>query len=150
LAGDPTEPELNVTRALARILLVLAVVAGCASSTPPPPAGVESPPAALAATVTVADAAALRDGGAFVLDVREPSEWAEGHIPGATLISLGDLGNRLAEIPRNRQIVVVCRSGNRSAQGRDILLGAGFPAVTSLAGGVTDWAGAGMPIETGG
>ncbi|HEX5589459.1 MAG TPA: rhodanese-like domain-containing protein [Candidatus Limnocylindrales bacterium] len=139
-----------MTRALARILLLAFVAVAACTSTTAPPAGAESSPAALAATVTVADAAVLRDGGAFVLDVREPSEWAEGHIPGAVLIPLGELGSRLAEVPRDRQVVVVCRSGNRSAQGRDILLGAGFPAVTSLAGGMNDWASAGLPIDTGG
>jgi rhodanese-related sulfurtransferase len=100
--------------------------------------------------VSVAEAAALRDGGAFVLDVREPAEWADGHIPDATLIPLGELASRVGELPRDRNIVVVCRSGNRSAQGRDSLLAAGFPAVTSLDGGMTDWQEAGMPTEGGG
>jgi rhodanese-related sulfurtransferase len=146
-----TEPSESVmSRALASIIAVL-VLAGCAPSpTPSPtPSPVLASPA-LAATVTVAQAAALRDGGAFVVDVREPDEWAAGHIPEATLIPLGELASRVGELPRDRSIVVVCRSGNRSAQGRDILLGAGFVAVTSLDGGMTDWAAAGMPIETGG
>ncbi len=100
--------------------------------------------------MSVADAAALRDDGAFMLDVREPDEWAAGHIPGATLIPLGELAARTDEVPHDQQVVVVCRSGNRSAQGRDILLDAGFPAVTSLDGGMTEWAAAGLPMETGG
>jgi rhodanese-related sulfurtransferase len=85
-----------------------------------------------------------------MLDVREPDEWAAGHIPDATLIPLGELSSRVGELERNQRIVVVCRSGNRSAEGRDILLGAGFPAVTSLDGGMTEWAAAGMPMATGG
>ena len=136
-----------MSRALTSIIAVLVVVAGCAPS--PTPSAVQASPA-LAATVTVAQAAALREGGAFVVDVREPDEWAAGHIPDATLIPLGELASRVGELPRDRSIVVVCRSGNRSAQGRDILLGAAFVAVTSLDGGMTDWAAAGMPIETGG
>ncbi|TAK02189.1 MAG: rhodanese-like domain-containing protein [Chloroflexota bacterium] len=104
----------------------------------------------MALTVSVVEAAALRDGGAFMLDVRQPDEWAAGHIPGATLIPLGELATRIGEVPEGQSIVVVCRSGNRSAQGRDILLGAGFGAVTSMAGGMTDWESAGLPIETGG
>ncbi len=134
-------------------LIALLLVAGCASTSPAAGASDTLPPAsgqAVPATVSVADAAALRDDGAFMLDVREPDEWAAGHIPGATLIPLGELAARTDEVPHDQQIVVVCRSGNRSAQGRDILLEAGFPAVTSLEGGMTDWAAAGLPMETGG
>ena len=62
---------------------------------------------------------------------------------------LGELASRVAEVPADRDVVVVCRSGNRSAQGRDILLGAGYAAVTSMAGGMNDWAGSGRPVVTG-
>jgi len=137
-----------MSRPLAWLITIL-LVAGCAAAPTAAPGGA-SRPAGLSPTVSVDEAAALRDGGAFVLDVREPSEWAARHIPGATLIPLGELGSRLGEVPGDRSIVVVCRSGNRSAQGRDLLLGAGFTGVTSLDGGVTDWANAGLPIETGG
>jgi rhodanese-related sulfurtransferase len=106
-------------------------------------------PAALPLEVDVAEASRLRDAGAFVLDVREPSEWAVGHIPGATLIPLGQLASRTAEVPSDRQVVVVCHSGNRSAQGRDILLAAGFPSVTSMAGGMSAWTAAGNETVTG-
>ena len=130
------------------LLIAILLVAGCASA-PTPTAPGSTGNAALATTVSVAEAATLRDQGAFILDVREPDEWTDGHIPGATLIPLGELASRIDEVPRDQPIVVVCRSGNRSAEGRDILLGAGFPTVTSLDGGMTDWARAGMPIETG-
>jgi rhodanese-related sulfurtransferase len=59
------------------------------------------------------------------------------------------LAARVGELPRDQEIVVVCRSGNRSATGRDILREAGFMQVTSMAGGVTDWRAAGHPIATG-
>lgn len=89
-------------------------------------------------TVSVEEAAALLEEGAFILDVREPSEWEQGHIEGATLIPLGQLLQRSAELPTDQTIVVVCRSGNRSAQGRfqggylderwhERLAGAGLP-----------------------
>lgn len=94
-------------------------------------------------------ASTLRDQGAFILDVREPDEWADFHMPGSTLIPLGELPNRLSEVPKDQKIVVVCRSGNRSAQGRDILLAAGYPQVTSLAGGLTQWRDQGFPTVTG-
>jgi rhodanese-related sulfurtransferase len=100
---------------------------------------------ALPAEISVAEAAAKRDAGAFILDVREPDEWEAAHIAGATLIPLGRLSTRLAEVPRNQEIVVVCRSGNRSRQGRDLLLEAGFDRVTSMAGGLTDWLAQGYP-----
>jgi rhodanese-related sulfurtransferase len=101
------------------------------------------------AEVTVAEASARRAAGAFMLDVRQPEEWAEVHIPGATLVPLGDLPSRLAEVPRGREIVVVCRSGNRSAEGRDILRQAGFAATSSMAGGMNEWTAAGYPTTTG-
>ncbi|HSN95498.1 MAG TPA: rhodanese-like domain-containing protein, partial [Anaerolineaceae bacterium] len=59
------------------------------------------------------------------------------------------LENRLVEVPKDTKIVVVCRSGNRSAQGRDILLKAGYENVTSMAGGMNDWVAAGYPSVTG-
>ncbi len=90
-------------------------------------------------TVNVEDAYELRENGAFVLDVREVNEWEVVHIPDATLIPLGELESRLEEIPKDQEILVVCRSGNRSATGRDILLNAGFTNVTSLSGGMNDW-----------
>jgi len=119
---------------------------GAASSTPSAPAAGVQP---LPAEVSTADALALREAGAFILDVRQPEEWAAGHISDATLIPLGDLASRVAEVPKDRQVVVVCRSGNRSAQGRDVLLGAGYPSVTSMAGGMNDWTAAGYPTESG-
>ena len=91
----------------------------------------------------------MREEGAFILDVREPSEWTQFHIPDATLIPLAELPNRLNEVPKDSKVVVVCRTGRRSAEGRDILLNAGFTQVTSMAGGVTQWQTQGLPIATG-
>jgi rhodanese-related sulfurtransferase len=99
--------------------------------------------------VTVAQAVKLQDQGAFILDVREPSEWTQAHIAGATLIPLGELPNHLNEIPKDKTIVVVCRTGHRSAQGRDILLNAGFTKVTSMTGGLTEWQSQGLPVVSG-
>ncbi len=99
--------------------------------------------------ISVAEALAKKDAGAFILDVREPSEWNDFHIAGSTLIPLGELDSRLNELPRDQQIVVICRTGHRSAQGRDILLGAGFTQVTSVTGGITQWKAAGYPTVSG-
>ncbi|MCX8063217.1 MAG: rhodanese-like domain-containing protein, partial [Anaerolineales bacterium] len=87
--------------------------------------------------------------GAFILDVRQPEEWNEGHIPNTTLIPLDQLAQRVNEVPRDREIVVVCRSGNRSREGTRILLENGFKQVSSMAGGVTDWAAKGFPLVKG-
>jgi rhodanese-related sulfurtransferase len=102
---------------------------------------------ALANTISVSDAYQLYQNGAFVLDVRTQEEWNEFHAPNTQLIPLDQLPSRLAEVPRDRQIVVVCRSGNRSQQGRDILLNAGFEQVTSMSGGLNEWRSSGYPIE---
>ena len=99
--------------------------------------------------ISVEEAVAKQQAGAFLLDVREPSEWNDAHIAGATLIPLGELQSRVNELPKDQEIVVVCRSGNRSAQGRDILLNAGFDKVTSMAGGLNQWKAAGYPTVSG-
>ncbi len=100
-------------------------------------------------TVSVSQAAELRSQGALILDVRQPEEWNQFHIPGATLIPLGDLSNRLSEVPKDQKVVVYCRTGVRSAQGRDILREAGYTQVTSLAGGITAWQAQGEPVAAG-
>ena len=76
-----------------------------------------------------------------VLDVREPEEFAHGlgHIDGALLVPLGELEARLAELPRARPIVTVCRSGARSARAAAMLGKAGFADVANLAGGMLRW-----------
>ena len=99
--------------------------------------------------ISVADAAKRRDRGAFILDVRETAEWVEVHIPGSTLILLGELPKRVGELPRDREVVVVCRSGNRSQKGRDILIKAGFRKVTNMQGGVKQWRSEGHPTVSG-
>ena len=99
--------------------------------------------------ISVDETVAKQQAGAFILDVREPSEWNDAHIADATLIPLGELQSRVNELPRDKEIVVVCRSGNRSAQGRDILLKSGFTEVTSMAGGLNQWKAAGYPTVSG-
>ncbi len=84
--------------------------------------------------------------GALFLDVRTAAEWSQGHIRQSLLIPLDELPNRLGELPRDRDIVVVCKSGARSQEGAAILLQAGFPHVTSLTGGLQSWVSAGYPL----
>lgn len=87
--------------------------------------------------------------GLILLDVRTPEEWAEGHIEGAILIPLDELPNRAAaELPQDAEIVVYCRSGNRSAQAAAYLVDAGYTNVSDL-GGIIDWVAAGYPTVSG-
>ncbi len=85
--------------------------------------------------------------GALFLDVRSEAEWNKAHIQGSVLIPLDQLANRLSELPRNRDIVVVCASGARSEKGAAILRQAGFERVTGLSGGLQSWIAAGYPLE---
>jgi rhodanese-related sulfurtransferase len=87
-----------------------------------------------------------QSGDYFVLDVRTQEEWDEYHAPDTTLIPLDQLPNRLSELPADKDILVICRSGNRSQEARDILLNAGLSA-TSMAGGLREWYASGYPTE---
>jgi len=91
---------------------------------------------------------ALVEDGALLLDVRNLDEWEVGHAPAAHLMPLGELQARHTELPTDRRIVVICRSGGRSGQATVALNGAGYDAV-NLAGGMQAWAGAGLPVVTG-
>ncbi|MBN1231264.1 MAG: rhodanese-like domain-containing protein [Anaerolineales bacterium] len=103
----------------------------------------------IAPEVSVKDAYQLVADGAFLLDVRTQEEWSEFHAPQAALIPLDQLPSRLSELPKDNPIVVICRSGNRSATARDYLLEQGFEQVTSVSGGMTQWYQAGYDIVAG-
>jgi len=82
--------------------------------------------------------------GLAVLDVREPVEWAHGHIEGAVHVPLMDLPQRLADLPRE-QTLVVCKVGGRSAQAVGYLVEQGYDVV-NLDGGMLEWEAAGRPM----
>lgn len=109
--------------------------------------GNNAPTSVLPAEISVSEAFTKYQNGTFVLDVRTQEEWDDFHAPNSTLIPLDQLPARLNELPKNKEIIVVCRSGNRSQQGRDILLNAGFTQVTSMQGGLTEWRASGYPVE---
>ena len=91
--------------------------------------------------------AKLRDQHpAFLLDVRQPEEYAAAHIEGALLIPLSELGSRLGELPQDREIICVCHSGNRSDVAARALTERGYHAF-NLRGGIISWARAGLPIR---
>jgi rhodanese-related sulfurtransferase len=98
--------------------------------------------------IDVDELARRRDEGAPVLDVREDDEYASGHVPGATHIPLGQVPDRTAEVPTDRTVYVVCRSGGRSAKAVQVLRAAGIDAV-NVAGGTLAWVDAGQPVADG-
>jgi rhodanese-related sulfurtransferase len=131
------------------MLLSMTLIAGCGATAAPAAPAASVLGAALPVEISIEQAAAQRDAGAFILDVREPSEWNEFHVPGSTLIPLGQLQARVNEVPKDKPVVVVCRSGNRSQVGRDVLKQAGFENVTSMKGGLTQWKNQGLPTVSG-
>ena len=100
-----------------------------------------------ASSISPTEAYQLVQGGAFLLDVRTQAEWDQYRVPGATLIPLDELPNRLDELPKDKKIVVICHSGNRSKTGRDILLSNGFQAI-SVTGGLLQWYADKLPFES--
>ncbi len=101
---------------------------------------------ALPAEISAMQAFEEYQRGALFLDVRTVAEWNQGHIQDSLLIPLDELPNRLSELPRDRDIVVVCKSGVRSQEGVAILRQAGFTRATALSGGLRGWIAAGYPL----
>jgi len=97
--------------------------------------------------ITPAQAHAMLLQGAFFLDVRSQAEWEQFHIDVSTLIPLDQLQNRLSELPKDKDIVVVCLSGHRSLSGVAILQQAGFTRVSYVSGGLQAWIAAGYPVQ---
>ena len=107
-------------------------------------------------SATDAAEAVKKDPKTLVVDVREPAEWAEGHIPGAIHVPRGMLeakadleyANREPRLAdRSQPIILHCASGARSALGADVLQQMGFTNVCSMAGGIAAWKEAKLPIE---
>jgi rhodanese-related sulfurtransferase len=98
--------------------------------------------------IDVAELARLRHDGAFVLDVRRPDEYEAAHVPGAILLPLDQLEARQPEIPRDQPLLVICRSGARSATAVRALNAAGYDA-TNVAGGTLAWIEAGHEVAEG-
>ena len=86
--------------------------------------------------------------GATVIDVREPFEYTGGHAPDARNVPLSELVARVAEIPRDQRVYIICESGGRSAQATEWLEAQGVDAVNVL-GGTSAWRSSGLPIAMG-
>ena len=142
---------------LALIIAISVIVSGCgaAPAAQAPAAAAQAvdqaaaQPAALTLPVNI-DAKITNDirnrDDVILLDVREDDEFKAGHIPGAEWIPLGQLSSRLDELPKDKTIVAVCRSGNRSAQATELLRQNGFDA-HNMQGGMNSWVQAGLDVE---
>jgi rhodanese-related sulfurtransferase len=100
-------------------------------------------------TVAVEDVGGLIDEGAQLIDVRTDHEWEAGRIAGADHIELGEIGERIAEIDRDRPVLLYCRGDNRSDMAAAALAGEGYDARV-VSGGIEAWAEAGRPLEPNG
>ncbi|PNY82645.1 rhodanese-like domain-containing protein [Deinococcus koreensis] len=83
--------------------------------------------------------------GALLVDVREPNEYQEVHAEGALLMPLSEFESRVAELPKDRELVMICRSGARSARAGEYLMQNGYSQVANLTGGTLAWVEAGLP-----
>jgi rhodanese-related sulfurtransferase len=104
-----------------------------------------------APSVEEVDLAALesRPDNAFLVDVREPEEYAHSHVPGAINLPQADLATRLAEIPRDRPVFAICQGGVRSLRAAQFLKQVGIGHVVSIRGGTEAWINAGKPVSYG-
>jgi rhodanese-related sulfurtransferase len=97
-------------------------------------------------TVSPAKAKELQNAGALLIDVRESHEYKSGHASGAKHIALGSIANRLRDLPIEREILVICQSGARSAQAANFLAGKGYKVI-NVSGGTNGWRNTGLNIS---
>ena len=100
----------------------------------------------MADEITVSDLALELETNAWVLDVREDDEFADGHVPNVHHIPLGQLPDKIHLIPKEEKIFVICRSGARSQSGADYLISQGYDAI-SVAGGTMGWISSGREVS---
>jgi len=133
------------------VLLMALPLSGCGTppTAAPTPVATALPAATnLAPQLSVAEVQRLYAAGEVVIiDVREESEFQQGHIPGARLMPLDEIADHLSEIPRDETVVVVCRSGARSARAYQYLQEQGFTNVHNMQGGMLEWIAAGYETE---
>lgn len=121
-------------------ILLAAIISGCLSSTTPPEK-------AKYIDISVQQGKEMIDRGeVFILDVRTREEYNESHINGSTLIPVQELDTRFKELPRDKKILVYCRTGSRSATASEILVKNGFTQIYNMQGGVTAWKNAGYEV----
>jgi len=87
------------------------------------------------------------DKAPFVLDVRAPEEYVTGHVPGAVNIPHDQIAARLAEVPKDKDVVLYCRSGRRAAMAGEVLSGNGYTRLQHLEGDIVGWQEKQRPVE---
>lgn len=102
----------------------------------------------MTARIDITTFAARHADGAYVIDVREPMEYLAGHVPGAELVPMSRITSYLDRLPKDREVLVICQSGNRSLSMADLLVRFGINAI-SIDGGTSAWAAGGRPIVAG-
>jgi phage shock protein E len=88
------------------------------------------------------------DESTYVLDVRSPEEYASGHVPGAVNIPYDQVASRIAEVPKDKDVVLYCKSGRRAGIAAEVLAGQGYDRLQHLEGDIVAWVNQGRPIET--
>jgi rhodanese-related sulfurtransferase len=142
--------QLGLVLVAVVVILILAVSGQPTTVVIPTPALAQAlaTPAGLPAEISAEQAYQLyQNNGAYFLDVRERTEWDQFHIPKTTLLPLGQVAALADKFPKDKPIIVVCATGVRSLQGRDILKQAGLANVSSLAGGLETWRERGYPLQ---
>lgn len=104
-------------------------------------------------TITVVEAserlASADQPAPLLVDVREASEFGMMRVPGALLLPLSELTTRFEELPHERPLLLMCAAGGRSGRATDFLVANGYPDAVNVAGGITAWNAAGLPVRTG-
>lgn len=134
---------------LAAALMVAVLVSGCGAGKLPQSANEPSVQAGQVATLSASDLLKRIQKGEkpLIIDVREPHEFQAGHIANASLIPLGNVEQGVAGIPKEQEIILVCRSGNRSEQAYQRLTALGYTNLKNMTGGMLSWERIGAPIE---
>lgn len=128
------------------MVLLSTILTGCGGAATPAASAVDV--RNLPNTLDIPTVKALQGRSDVALfDVREPHEYNAGHIPNITLIPMNQVPGRINEIPRDKTVILTCRTGNRSGQVADYLRQQGFTNVHNMEGGIVAWEQAGYPVE---
>ncbi|MCP4165443.1 MAG: rhodanese-like domain-containing protein [Chloroflexi bacterium] len=138
--------RLSLLTLLSLFVLLLGACGGTTSPAAPPAETIDLE--SLPVNIQTDDVAALLENpDVIIIDVREQYEYDEGHISGVELIPLGTIPERMDEIPTDKTVIAVCRSGNRSSQATEFLRQQGFDNVHNMEGGMNAWTADGYQVE---
>ncbi|MDF2629992.1 MAG: sulfurtransferase [Symbiobacteriaceae bacterium] len=135
-------------RTLAALLVGLTVLTGCGGATPSQQAPAAAAKSAEVGKITAAELLKKVQAGEklLIVDVRTEEEFQAGHIEGAKLVTLQSLPDGAKGLGKADQIILICRSGNRSTQAAQLLVAAGFTNLVNVTDGMTAWEKAGGPV----